>query len=201
VDIGGNVGDYSAELLRCFPEVDLHVFEPATSNIAKLRQRFPAEAKVSLRQAALSDVPGRMTLFSDKDGSGMASLVRRELNHLRISFEPMEEVEVVRFEDYWRGVLGGRPIDIVKIDVEGYELMVIRGFGEAIQQVKVLQFEFGGTHIDAKVFFRDFWRLLEAADFDLYRITPLGIVHIRSYHERDEHFLITNYIAVNRREL
>ena len=88
--------------------------------------------------------------------------------------------------------------DIVKIDVEGYELMVLRGFGEAIRNVRVLQFEFGGTNIDTKVFFRDLWRFFEEAGFDLYRITPLGVMRIEHYHERDELFIIANFIAVNR---
>jgi hypothetical protein len=110
----------------------------------------------------------------------------------------MEEVEVRRFDSYWRQALSGRFIDVVKIDVEGYELMVLRGFGDAIRNVRVLQFEFGGTNIDTKVFFRDLWCFFEEAGFDLYRITPLGVMRIERYHERDELFIIANYIAVNR---
>ena len=198
VDIGGNIGDYSAEPLRVFPGLELHVFEPATSNVNRLRSRFAAHHKVSLQQAALSDVAGRMTLFADRDGSGLASLAQRQLGHLNIQFDPMEEVEVRRFEDYWKQALSGRVIDIIKIDVEGYELMVLRGFGEVIRKVRVLQFEFGGTNIDTKVFFRDLWRFFEEAGFDLYRITPLGVMRIEGYHEREECFTIANLIAVNR---
>jgi FkbM family methyltransferase len=198
VDIGGNVGDYSEELIRVFPDLELHVFEPATTNLARLKTRFAQHAKVSLQQAALSDAAGRMTLFADRDGSGMASLAQRQLSHLDIRFTPMEEVEVRRFDSYWRQALSGRFIDVVKIDVEGYELMVLRGFGDAIRNVRVLQFEFGGTNIDTKVFFRDLWCFFEEAGFDLYRITPLGVMRIERYHERDELFIIANYIAVNR---
>jgi len=198
LDIGGNVGDYSAQLLRAHPGLELHVFEPSTSNMRRLRERFIASPLVRLEQVALSDVAGKMTLFADRDGSGMASLTQRQLKHFNIEFKPMEEVEVRRFEDYWKQALSGRVIDIVKIDVEGYELMVLRGFGDAIRNVRVLQFEFGGTNIDTKVFFRDLWRFFEEAGFDLYRITPLGVMRIEHYHERDELFIIANFIAVNR---
>lgn len=198
VDIGGNIGDYSAELLRATPGVDLHIFEPSTSNIARLRERFASRSKVRLKHAALSDTSGQMTLFADRDGSGMASLAKRELSHFNISFSAMEEVCVLRFEDYWRTDMSACIIDIVKIDVEGYELMVLRGFGEAIRNVRVLQFEFGGTNIDTKVFFRDLWDFFSVAGFDLYRITPLGTVRIERYKERDELFIIANFIAVNR---
>ncbi len=198
VDIGGNIGDYSAELLRVFPGIELHVFEPATSNANRLRARFAAQEQVSLQQAALSDVAGRMTLFADQDGSALASLAQRQRGRLNVRFDPMEEVEVRRFDTYWKQSLSSRVIDIVKIDVEGYELMVLRGFGEAIRNVRVLQFEFGGTNIDTKVFFRDLWGFFEKAGFDLYRITPLGVMRIEHYQERDELFIITNFIAVNR---
>jgi len=198
VDIGANVGDYSAELLRAFPDLELHLFEPATSNLSRLMQRFARQEKVCLQQAALSDVAGRMTLFADRDGSGMASLARRQLGHLDIRFDPMQEVEVRRFDAYWKQALSGRVVDMAKIDVEGFELMVLRGFGDAIRYVRVLQFEFGGTNIDTKVFFRDLWRFFEEAGFDLYRITPLGVMRIERYQERDEVFVIANFIAVNR---
>lgn len=39
-------------------------------------------------------------------------------------------------------------IDFVKIDTEGYELNVLKGFGDAIQRVKIIQFEYGGTYLD-----------------------------------------------------
>lgn len=192
------MGDYSAELLRVFPNLELHVFEPASTNMSLLKKRFSQHGKVSLQQAALSDADGSMTLFADRDGSGMASLAQRQLDHLDIKFAPMEEVEVRRFDAYWKHALSGRPIDIVKIDVEGFELMVLRGFGDAIRNVRVMQFEFGGTNIDTKVFFRELWRFLEVAGFDLYRITPIGVMRIDRYQERDEIFVIANFIAVNR---
>ena len=131
VDIGGNIGDYSAELLRSNPELELHIFEPSTRNIKIMSERFAGRSRIKLEQSALSDSVGRMTLFADRDGSGLGSLTDRKLYHLDIRFEPMEQVEVRRFEDHYDTFLAGRIIDIVKIDVEGHELMVLHGFGES----------------------------------------------------------------------
>jgi hypothetical protein len=113
----------------------------------------------------------------------------------------MEQVEVRRFEDHYDTFLAGRIIDIVKIDVEGHELMVLHGFGESIGKMRVIQFELGGANIDTKVFFRDFWRFFEKTGFSLYRITPLGVMRIDSYHESEEFFTIANFIAVNKNSL
>ena len=39
-------------------------------------------------------------------------------------------------------------IDFVKIDTEGYELNVLKGFEEYINRVNIIQFEYGGTFLD-----------------------------------------------------
>jgi FkbM family methyltransferase len=42
-------------------------------------------------------------------------------------------------------------IDFMKIDTEGYEFNVLKGFGEKIKNIQIIQFEYGGTFIDNKV--------------------------------------------------
>ena len=61
------------------------------------------------------------------------------------------------------------------------------------------QFEFGGTNIDTRTYFRDFWYFFKECGFILYRITPLGAELIRTYRESDEYFMTTNFIAVKRK--
>jgi hypothetical protein len=127
----------------------------------------------------------------------MGSLTKRSLDHLHIHFDVTESVQTIVFEDYWTTVLQKRPIDIVKIDIEGHELSALKGFGAALGAVKVVQFEFGGTDIDTRTFFKDFWLLFAAHGFEIYRITPFGELKISSYRESDECFSISNYVAVN----
>ena len=52
VDIGGNIGDYSAELLRSNPELELHIFEPSTRNIKIMSERFAGRSRIKLEQSA-----------------------------------------------------------------------------------------------------------------------------------------------------
>jgi FkbM family methyltransferase len=198
VDIGGNIGDYTAELARNAPDLEIHVFEPAPTNVVKLGQRFAATPGITVVPYGVSDVAGAATLHANEPGSGLASLTKRNLAHFNIEFEHADAVQVLRFEDYWLGPLAGRRVDIVKLDIEGHELAALQGFGRAIQHVAVLQFEFGGSNIDTRTFFRDFWLFFERTDFDLYRITPFGLEAIERYRESDESFSVTNFIAANR---
>jgi len=201
VDIGGNVGDYSAELLKATPGLEVHVFEPATVNVGKLQERFGALENVTITASGVSDSTGKATLYADKAGAGSASLTKRDLAHLDVYFNHSETVSVIRFEDYWIRELQRRPLDIVKLDIEGHELAALGGFGEAIHSVGVLQFEFGGTNIDTRTFFRDFWHFFQRTGFDVYRITPLGLQRMERYRESEETFSVTNFVAANRQRV
>lgn len=199
VDIGGNVGEYTAALRARWPGLPVHVFEPAATNQARLAQRFCAEPGVVVNGCALSDHDGQATLFSDEPGSGMGSLSQRDLSSRGIRFDVAEPVQVRRFETYWRETLGGAVIDIAKLDIEGHELAALRGFGDALAAVRVMQFEFGGSNLDTRTTWRDFHPMFSAAGFRLYRITPLGPEPLAQYHEHDEFYSTTNFIAVNTR--
>jgi hypothetical protein len=117
-----------------------------------------------------------------------------------------EEIITKRFDDYWKTTEFGKSddksndntiIDYVKIDVEGHELDVLEGFGSIIDNVRIIQFEFGGANIDTRTFFQDFWYFFTDKNYSLYRISPIGVLPIRKYTELDEFFSTTNYIAVN----
>ena len=152
---------------------------------------------ISINPQALSDNTEWTYLYSDKPGSGLGSLTKRRLEHFDLEFNHNEKIETIKFEDYWISVLKSRIIDIVKIDVEGHELNVLKGFGQALDSVKVIQFEFGGCNIDTKTYFQDFWYFFSKKNFKLFRITPLGTQCINSYNEIDEFFSTTNFLAVN----
>lgn len=82
-----------------------------------------------------------------------------------MTFDVKEPVRTERFEDYWRSVLKSRQIDLAKLDIEGHELNALRGFGNAINAVNVLQFEFGGCSIDTHTYFQDFWYFFNIMSF------------------------------------
>jgi FkbM family methyltransferase len=197
VDIGGNVGNYTAELRKINPTLEIHIFEPSSTNIIKLNSRFQSDRLVKVVPFALSDTSGSATLFSNEPGSGLGSLVQRKLDHFNIPFDTTETINTIRFEDYWNTELKSRKIDLLKIDIEGHELTALKGFGKALQATKAIQFEFGGCNIDTRTYFQDFWYYFKEQHFEIYRITPFEAEKISRYKESDEFISTTNYIAVN----
>ena len=79
-----------------------------------------------------------------------------------IDFNLEEKVDVIKFEDYWINNLNKREIDLLKMDIEGFELYALEGLGSAIKHIKAIQIEFGGGEYRYKnilpgflVFFRE----------------------------------------------
>ena len=197
IDIGGNVGEYTAELISRHPFTEIHIFEPSKVNIEILSIRFKKYNNLIIIPLATSNKTGNATLYSNYPGSGLASLTQRNLEHFNINFDITEDVNLIRFEEYWKNSLQSRIIDLVKIDIEGQELNTLNGFGESIEFIKILQFEFGGCNVDTRTYFRDFWDYFKKYNFSIYRITPIGYDYIEKYIESNEFFITTNYIAVN----
>jgi len=201
VDIGANVGLYTEALLKKEPNAIYFLFEPSQRNIKILNNKFFSYDNVYCSSYALSEETAIKNLYSDVEGSGLASLSKRRLDHFNISMDVVETVNTIRFDEFLS--FDDVPeipeiIDYVKMDVEGHELSVLKGFGSFIDKVKLVQFEFGGCNIDTRTYFQDFWYFFKEKNFSLYVITPYeGPQKINEYKESSEFFTTTNYIALN----
>ena len=203
IDIGAHKGIYTQEVRKKVHKIECHLFEPSSTNIEILNQKFLNLDKVFINNFALSNKKTNAILFSNTPGSGIGSLTKRRLDHFKrlesrgydweMNFK--EQVSLIRFDEYWKNK--DQLIDYVKIDVEGHELDVLEGFGELINKIKLIQFEFGGCNIDTRTFFQDFWYFFQEKEFLLYRISPRGCRLIKFYTPREENFITSNYIAVN----
>jgi FkbM family methyltransferase len=198
LDIGANIGTYTAEAASKIPNAQIHLFEPSKSNFEKLQSRFSDNLNIHLNNLAISDISGVANLYTDKYGSGLASLTKRKLEHFDISYDKSEVITTIRLEEYWNKTLHRSVIDLLKIDIEGHELDALESLGDGIAHVKIVQFEFGGCNIDTKTYFQNFWYFFQKNNFNIFRISPLGLIKISHYTESAEVFLTTNYLAVNK---
>ena len=85
---------------------------------------------------------------------------------------------------------------LLKIDVEGHELEVLKGFESYIKEGKVdlIHFEFNKLNVASRIFFKDFWEFLP--NYDLYRMVRDGLVPIKVYDPTHcEIFAYQNIVA------
>lgn len=193
LDVGANVGNWTAALLSASPAAQVIAFEPGARAFALLAERFAGMTQVNPVQMGLSSKAGLVQLYADAPGSVLSSFSQRRLDHFGIDFDFSEEVEVTTLDE-WCSEHSVRP-NILKMDVEGHEMAVLEGAVQSIESVTVVQFEFGGCNIDSRTFFQDFFYFFSEQGFRLYRLSPRGLTSVRNYRERDESFITTNYFA------
>jgi FkbM family methyltransferase len=199
-DVGANVGEFTLEILDAFRNhtFEIFAFEPSGRSWSQLKQRVRDVTNVHVIQVALSDRVGTADLFFPDEGSALASLHHRDLSHLNQTFGKSETVKINTLDLFCRENQIAH-IHLLKIDVEGHELAVLKGAREMMERnaIEVVQFEFGGTSIDSKTYFRDFFQLL-APKYRLYRILPKGLQELKAYSVKLEIYLSANYLAVRR---
>lgn len=197
-DIGAHKGKYTEQLLKYFKEAKYYLFEPNKLNYNKLRIKFFNLPNINVINKALSDENKNSFLYLDKPESVLASLIKRRMNHFNTKFNIKKKVNVTRLDNFIKSLDKRIIVDYCKIDAEGSEMKIINGMGKFVKRIKLIQFEFGGSSIDFKTFFQDFWYFFKSHNFDIFRITPIGPKLISTYKENDEIFLTTNYIALNK---
>jgi len=118
-DIGANVGLYTDKFLRQVgPTGRVVAFEPSPRNAGGLQTRFNNVSQVTVCPVALAEQSGVATFFVNGDAGGTTdSLVERSAGAVA------HQVAVHRGDEYFATF----PPSVIKIDVEGFELEVLRG--------------------------------------------------------------------------
>ena len=87
-------------------------------------------------------------------------------------------------------------VDFVKIDTEGFEFDVLKGFGEILRDVQFVQFEYGGTFMDNGVKMIDVVRYLGDMGFSKFSyLTKDGPILISSF---EDHYQYCNIVCVSK---
>lgn len=198
-DVGANIGGYTKALLSVFPEARIYCFEPAKETFRTLSNNI-VEQNVTLNNMGISDEIASKTLYFDKENSGLASLYHRQLDYIGggVEFNKQEQVELVTL-DYYCQKNDIDEIDFLKMDIEGNEYKALLGASDLIKKKKigVIQIETGGTNMDSRTYFRDYWKLLHE-DFEVFRILQDGLKKIEKYEEELECFITTNWLFVQK---
>lgn len=87
-------------------------------------------------------------------------------------------------------------IDFLKIDTEGYELNVLQGFEECLHNVKIIQFEYGGTFLDNNIKLIDVIEYLTSYGFHTFSyLHDKGTTPITDF---TDHYQYCNIVCVNK---
>jgi FkbM family methyltransferase len=87
-------------------------------------------------------------------------------------------------------------IDFLKIDTEGYELNVLEGFNDFLENIKIIQFEYGGTFLDNNIKLIDVINYLKKKGF--YKFSYLTINNPVLITDFTDHYQYCNIVCINK---
>lgn len=146
-DVGANVGNTTGTFLRLGARVVC--IEPQEGCMRVLERRFRSRREVTLVRQALADRPGEGDLWICRHNDAIATMaeswitaVKNSGRMTRFEWADRQAVPVTTLDVLIQQ--HGRPA-LCKIDVEGFELQVLRGLSQPIPYVS---FEFHREWID-----------------------------------------------------
>jgi len=177
-DIGGNIGQSIDKYLKSFPHCRIYSFEPHPLTFETLKERFTAVDGVYCEQLALGMQPGKASFCATKCAEA-SSLLPPEKFVMELS--PNRNYDYTQIEvkidtiDRVAKRFGVNSIDVLKIDVQGAELDVLRG-AEALLCEKKIEVIFSESliaeHYSGQSEFSDLWIYLRSFGYVMWDFFP-----------------------------
>jgi len=178
-DLGANAGTWTALARAIFPAAQVHAFEPLPAHAEKFRQRFASTPGVTLHEIALGAKSGEaeMNVTSYSDAASLLPLAKASRDYFGLSQGPQVRVPVTRLDD-WRTAHGIPAPDLLKLDLQGYEIEALRGAPDTLRDARfvVSEVSFAEFYV-AQPLFTDVVKFLAEQGLFLHALgynTPAG---------------------------
>ena len=133
LDIGANVGTWTLLAKALYPEAQVHAFEPLEAHCVDFVKATRSLMGVTLHQLALGRTPAKlqMHVIDRSDASSLLRITAECTQHYGLRDEHTVTVPVERLDDILR-TRGIPQPDLLKFDIQGYELEALRGAETAL---------------------------------------------------------------------
>lgn len=180
VDVGANVGRWSQALLALHEPTRLIAIDPQPGVQEALATALHGRVGVDIVRAAVGSENGSVSfnVTAHPDNASVLDPRHAEMRqHYGMGYEVLDTIDVPqRTLDDLTADLG--EIDLVKIDVQGYEREVIAGAHDALSRTRhvLLEVLFRSHYVDDLTFVDLHQRMLERG-FELANLAPVHAQH------------------------
>lgn len=190
-DVGANKGQYALFADTLIENKLIYSFEPTKGAFEKLSKIVAHSKHIKTYPFGLGSEFKTMPIYYNDSASVLSTVVGKE------GFTHQETINIETLDNFCQSE-NIHHIDLLKIDVEGYEFDVLLGCKQMLTNGKIdyIQFEFGNRQVQSRHFLRDFIDLLK--DYTIYRLIQNGFVKI-SKNPINEIFQTTNYVAIRKK--
>lgn len=141
-DVGANVGTWTLLAKAIFSNAEIHAFEPLDVHVEKFSKNMIRLNKVNLHTFCLGseNTDAILNVSSFTDSSSLLAATPLEYEQFNIQKAAEAKVIVKRIDSLISA--GTLPLpDLIKLDVQGYELEVLKGLGNYLNKINYLIIE------------------------------------------------------------
>lgn len=180
LDIGGNDGNHVKKIINFTKNIKFKIFEPNINNFKKIKKNINTSKRIQCSNFKLGNKKGTEKFYDHNvSGSVHASSYKKNLQYLFdkkiIAYKTnVQKIDNLKFKE---------KVKLIKIDVEGDELKVLKGAKKLIKKDNpIIILEFNSCHVFSRTFLKDIMNILYL--YDVYRILPGGkILTIKDKYE------------------
>jgi FkbM family methyltransferase len=144
LEAGANSGSDTLELSQLWPQGQIHAFEPVPAVFSVLQKKSRTRSNIYCYPYALSKSSGKATLHissGTSDGSSSLFPPKEHLDdHKDVFFDDKLEVESISIDD-WSTRFHIQQLDMLWLDLQGYELEAMKGAANMLSGVRVVYTE------------------------------------------------------------
>jgi FkbM family methyltransferase len=197
-DVGSNVGDWALAAKKSFPSSTIHCFEVSSKTYRTLSERLKGSYFI-VNNIGLADKCGVFEYKDYGENSGFNTILLNVTCHDK-SIPPQLVQGILCSGDIYCAERNIDVIDFLKIDVEGAEHLVLKGFSNLLQKqlIRVIQFEYGYANGDAKFLMKDFFELLKGYGYQIGKVRNGKINFTDWTYQYNDFNSGPNYVAVKK---
>jgi FkbM family methyltransferase len=144
IDAGAHRGDDSIEFARLIPSAEIHAFEPVPAIFDSLKAAAAEYKQIRCYKVALSNSTGHQEMHVSSGGSDASSSLLAPVDHLKdhpdTFFNEKIVVNTVTLDE-WAVEQKIEKIDFLWLDMQGFELNVLKASSQAFQRVSAVHME------------------------------------------------------------
>jgi FkbM family methyltransferase len=169
IDVGAHTGESIKRFRKIYNNCEIHSFEPQPKSFKKLN--YLKNSKTIINNFALGEKQDTKNFYIHNNDSTSSFYKFSNLN-IKENNELIEKTKIETLDEYVKKKNLGI-IDILKIDVQGYEDQVLKGAVESIKHnVKIIELEIIFIdYYEKKSCFNDIENILKPLDFELYTVS------------------------------
>lgn len=170
IDCGAHDGADTVELARILGG-QIHAFEPVKEIFERLKKRTAPFSNIHCYNIALGDSNGAQFFFVSEGGSDASSSLLEPHEHLvdhpDTSFSNKIEVQVLKLDE-WASRNGVKKVDMLWLDMQGFEVNMLTASPAILNTVKVIHTEVSTRETyKGVVGYDDYRKFLESKGFSV----------------------------------